>query len=177
MGKTFRPKTAKAVSVAKMPTEWDKGAMGPANRVGLVQEAATDFDVNTGKDAPNPNGVRRHRRVIWIDHYEQKGKLTRAQCAMGHILYAAYHGSPNRDPLAAMGDRVDGGGAGDAQVSAIDRKRELYRMKARIPQGAWPFVEHVVIMDRPIRAMAGCADGHAESRYMARLCNGLDAIG
>lgn len=157
------------------PTQWDAGAMGPANRRGLVAEPATDFDFETGKEVPNPNGVKRHRRQSWVVTYLRQGKLTQAQAAAALNLYAAYHGQPDRDPLAALGGKVDGRGDFDPQVSAIDRKREFFRMKKRIPPASWPYVEHVVIEDRPIMAMAGC-HGSSVARYMDRLRAGLDAI-
>lgn len=159
-----------------MPTEWDRGAMGQANRMGLVEEAATEFDPETGKESPNPNGVKRHRRETWVDRYARKGKLTRTQQAVALNLYAAWAGYPNRDPLAAIILKVDGRGDDDPLASTVDKRRLFYRMWRKVPMAARPFIEHVVLNDKAIRSMAGCRDGHTEARYMARLCEGLDAI-
>lgn len=158
------------------PTTWDAGATGPANRRGLAVEAATEFDAETGRETPNPNGVNRVRRVIWVDRYENKGGLTRAQCDAAHNLYMAYHGRPNRDPLAAMGDKVDGRGDFDPLISDIDRKREYFSMKARVPAGLWPFIEHVVLLDLSISSMPGGRSNDAAARYLERLRAGLDAL-
>ena len=43
-------------------TTWDKGADGPANRIGLVIEDRGDTDPTTGKKI-NPNGVKGARRA------------------------------------------------------------------------------------------------------------------
>lgn len=172
-----RRKPQKAVTVSAMPTTWDTGADGPANRDRLREEPATDFDPETGKETPNPNGIKRHRRETWVDRYARKGKLTKQQAAAAANLYAAWAGMPNRDPLAALSDKVDGKGDVDPLASTIDKRRAFYRMWRQIPAKARPFVRHVVLDDLSIRSMNGCADGHAEARYMARLCEGLDAIG
>jgi len=171
-GKKFK----KTVTLPSMPTSWDAGATGAANRDRLREEAATEFDPATGKETPNPNGVRRNRRETWVDRYARKGKLSKAQQAAAANLYAAWAGLPNRDPLAAMSDKVDGRGDVDLLASTIDKRRAFYRMWRQIPLGSRPYVQHVVLDDLSIRSMNGCANGVAESRYMERLQEGLDAI-
>ena len=64
-------KASEQVSVA-MPTTWDHGATGPANRVGLVTEPAVDADPVTGKIV-NPNGIKRARRVDMLEIWHSKG--------------------------------------------------------------------------------------------------------
>lgn len=174
---TSKPKAKrKQPSTPAAPTSWDEGAQGPANRLRLVHEAATDFDPQTGKDTPNPNGIKRFRREAWVDRYHRKGKLTQAQAAAASHLYAAYVGLPNRDPLAAISDRVDGRSDDDPLAQTIDKRKAFYQLWRKVPEKARPFVEHVVLNDLPIRSMNGCINGHSESRYMTRLCEGLDAI-
>ncbi len=166
----------KGVSLSTMPTSWDGGAMGQANRDRLREEPATEFDPQTGKETPNPNGIKRNRRETWVDRYARKGKLSKAQAAAAANLYAAWAGLPNRDPLAALSDKVDGRGDVDLLASTIDKRRAFYRMWRDVPDKAKPFVQHVVLDDLSIRSMNGCRDGHTELRYMARLQEGLDAI-
>lgn len=166
----------KGVTLSTMPTSWDAGAMGPANRDRLREEAATEFDPQTGKETPNPNGIKRNRRETWVDRYARKGKLSKAQAAAAANLYAAWAGLPNRDPLAALSDKVDGRGDVDPLASTIDKRRAFYRMWRMIPAGSRPHVQHVVLDDMAIRSMNGCVNGVAEARYMERLCEGLDAI-
>ncbi len=166
----------KGVTLSTMPTSWDGGATGPANRDRLREEPATEFDPHTGKETPNPNGIRRNRRETWVDRYARKGKLTKEQQAAAANLYAAWAGLPNRDPLAALSDKVDGKGDVDPLVSTIDKRRAFYRMWRMIPLGSRPYVRHVVLDDLSIRSMNGCANGIAEARYMERLQEGLNAI-
>jgi hypothetical protein len=157
------------------PTSWDGGATGKANALNLRAEPATDFDPETGKDMPNPNGIRRHRRETWVDRYKRKGKLTQAQAAAADSLYAAWAGHPAKDPLAAMSAKVDKGRS-DRMATMIDARRAFRLMWARVPAGAKPYLDHVVIQDLSIRSMNGCRNGQAEARYMQRLREGLDAI-
>jgi hypothetical protein len=169
-------KSKKPVTLSAMPTSWDGGATGVANRDRLREEPATEFDPSTGKETPNPNGVRRNSRETWIDKYARKGKLTKQQQAAASNLYAAWAGMPNKDPLAAFLAKVDGKGSDDPLASTIDKRRAFYIMWRQIPIGSRPFIRHVVIEDMSIRSMNGCRDGHTETRYMERLCAGLDAI-
>jgi hypothetical protein len=164
----------KPVSLA--PTAWDMGATGPANRERLHEEPATEIDPETGKDQPNPNGVRRVRRHAWAAIYATQGKLTAAQAAAAANLYAAWAGHPARDPLAAIGETVDRERYTDPQSATVDARRRFYAMWQIVPRASRPVLEHVVLEDRPIRSMAGC-HGSSEDRYMERLRVGLDAIG
>lgn len=157
------------------PTSWDKGACGKANLDRLRPEPATDLDPETGKEQPNPNGIKRNRRECWIDRYARKGKLTKAQQSAALRLYAAWAGHPARDPLAALSAKVDGRGCDDPMAIKVDQRREFYAMWAKVPRQARPYVEHVVLNDLSIRSMNGCT-GRGEPIYMKRLCDGLDAI-
>jgi hypothetical protein len=158
------------------PTGWDAGATGKANRYRLRAEPATDFDPETGRETPNPNGVKRHRRETWVARYLRQGKLTQAQASKAENLYNARAGNPAKDPLAAIVSKVDGKGSGDPQVTAIDRKREYFTMWAKVPAGCKPFLTHVVLNDLSIRSMPHGNSGDTAARYMKRLQEGLDAI-
>lgn len=67
----------KQVTTPAMPTSWDMGAMGPANRHNLITEEAAHIDPETGK-ATNPNGVKRMRRVDMLEIWHRKGEITTA---------------------------------------------------------------------------------------------------
>jgi hypothetical protein len=165
-----------ASRVTLPPTTWDMGATGPANRERLHEEPATEIDPETGKDQPNPNGVRRARRHSWPEIYAKQRKLTPAQAAAAANLYAAWAGHPARDPLAAIGETVDRERYTDPQSATVDARRRFYAMWQIVPRASRPVLEHVVLEDRPIRSMVGC-HGSSEGRYMERLREGLDAIG
>lgn len=169
------PRKPSAAPVTTAVAPWDQGAGGPANQKGLVIEERGDVDLATGKRI-NPNRVFGKRRMTIVERMQRQGRLTKAHVAAAQRLYAAHEGHPDRDPLARIGDRVDGGGCDDANVARIDRQREFFILKAMIPPQCWPVVEHVVIEDRPIRAMAGCTHAEAFAAQLARLATGLEAV-
>jgi len=158
---------------ATMPrTPWDAGGDGPANRHRLCEEPATDVDASTGKDTPNPNGVRRYRRLTWLEIYHRAGKLDAAHVARGLALRMAAEGLPDRDPLAAIA-AIRGGGGSDPLAAVVDSRRWFRRVMATIPQACRPIIERVAISDLPIPR----GNSAARARHMDRLRAGLDAIG
>lgn len=159
-----------AVSLAPAP-QWDIGAAGPANQIGLREEAATDIDPETGRETPNPNGVRRRRRDSWIERYFAANKLTQAQASAAIRLRMAAEGMRERDPLAAIGEARNRGD-GDALAAHVDSRAYYREQWAKVPRLSRPVIERVVIEDKPIW------DGNMaqRERHMQRLCDGLDAI-
>jgi hypothetical protein len=162
---------AKAVKLVPVPTGWDEGAKGLANQTGLRIEPATDFDPSTGKESPNPNGVKRRRRDGWLTRYQKAGKLTVQQEAAGIKLRMASEGMRERDPLAAL--RIDrAAGQSDPEAARVDGRAYFRSLWAGVPKACRPVIERVVLDDRPI------PDGNMaqRERYMQRLRDGLDAI-
>jgi hypothetical protein len=164
---------AKAKTKAKPyapPTSWDYGATGPANRVNLIEEPATEFDPRTGRVTPNPNNVRRVRRQPWVRIYGAQGLLTPAQVAAAEALRLASEGLRERDPLAAIViDRTRGG---DPQAARLDARRLFWAMWDHIPQASRPVVERVALDDCPIWH----GNPAQRDRHIQRLATGLDAI-
>ncbi len=150
---------------------WDMGATGPANRDRLREEPATDIDPETGKETPNPNGVRRVRRVSWVYAYAARGELDRHHVAAAEKLRMASEGMRERDPLAAIGEIK--AKSGDRAAAMVDARRWFHELWASIPTSSRPVVERVVIDDLPI--WSGCGSA-AWARHMSRLVAGLDAI-
>ena len=70
--KKHKRKVTLAEPTYQNPTSWDMGAMGAANRVGLVEEDRPSAHDETGKPI-NPNGIRGVRRVdmleVWVKRY------------------------------------------------------------------------------------------------------------
>ena len=164
-------KTSAAPSLP--PAPWDHGATGPANQIGLVTEERGEVDLTTGKRV-NPNGVFGKVRMPVFMRYMIQKRITAAHAAAAQRIYAAYAGHPTRDPLAAITDRVDGGGDSDPNVTLLDRRREFYSLKAMIPARCWPVVEHVVLDDRGIKEIAGADE--FEAALFGRLTEGLEAV-
>jgi hypothetical protein len=165
-----RSSPTKPATLAVAP--WDLGATGPANRAGMVEEERPHIDLATGRKI-NPNGIRGRRRRPWVETYFSQGKIDAGQYATAIRLHAAYHGHPERDPIAAIGEPRSTGGT-DPQVAALDRRREFYLMWARVPRSSRPVIEHCVLWDGPVRSMSGGANALVAN--MRRLCGGLDCV-
>lgn len=164
-----RPRAKRGVSLAS-PTQWDQGAMGPANRLRLRQENATDIDPETGKETPNPNGIKRQRRETWVSIYARKGMIERHHAAAAEKLRLASEGMRERDPLAAIGEVRNRGG--DPHAARIDARRWFREMWSIIPAASKPVIERVVLDDLPIWG----GNARQRDRHMRRLRDGLDAV-
>ena len=92
-----RNRKAKPSAVTLPVTGWDIGAAGPANQIGLREEAATDIDPETGRETPNQNGIRRRRRDSWVERYFAANKLTQAQASAAIRLSMAAEGMRERE--------------------------------------------------------------------------------
>lgn len=161
------------VTIREVP--WDMGATGPANQHRLEDQDRGVQNLETGH-VVNPNGVRGKVRLPWYMRYHRKGILSRDHATAAHRLYAAYAGHPTRDPLAAMQDRVDGGGDSDPNVTAVDKRRAFRALWAMVPLSSRPVIEHVILNDRPIRAMAGASNPERAAMHLGRLARGLEAL-
>jgi hypothetical protein len=170
-----RRKKASAAPPTMQATPWDQGATGPANLDGMVTQERGDMDLTTGKRI-NPNRVFGKVRMPIFMRYMRQGRITPEHAAAAQRIYAAYAGHPTRDPLAAITDRVDGGGTPDPNVALIDQRREFYQIKAMIPVRCWKVVEHVVVEDLPIRSMTGGSNPEIFAAHLARLVTGLEAV-
>ena len=169
------PRKPSAAPITMPETPWDQGATGPANRIGLVDQERGEVDLATGK-VINPNRVFGKVRMPIFMRYLRQGRITPEHAAAAQRLYAAYAGHPTRDPLAAITDRVDGGGNDDPNVTLLDRRREFHQLKAMVPAHCWPVVEHVVLNDLPIRGMVGAGVPEVEATLFGRLTMGLEAL-
>jgi hypothetical protein len=156
------------------PAPWDQGADGPANREGLIDQERGETDLATGK-VINPNKVFGKVRMPLFRRYAKQGRITADHAETAHRIYAAYAGHPNRDPLAAITDRVDGGGTEDPNVTLMDTRRAFYAIWGRIPPRYRPVVEHVVLNDMPIGAMSGGTKPEVAASLFGQLTAGLEA--
>lgn len=159
----------KTPTLPEQPTGWDMGAAGQANRHRLVAEGATDFDPDTGRETPNPNGVRRYRRQSWIREYGKK-HLDPHHVAAAEKLRMASEGMMERDPLARLGEVSARGG--DPQGARIDARRYFRQLWDTIPTDFRATVERVALDDLPIRH----GNTATRERQIQQLRRGLDAI-
>lgn len=167
-----KPKPNRKPVTLSRPTQWDRGADGPANQERMKTEPATDFDPETGKETPNPNGIKRRRREPMLILLHRTGKLTDAQATAGARLWMAAHGRQERDPLAALTGHAPIRGDGDGLAAAVDARREFHSMWLRVPPASRPVVEHVVLNDQAIWG----TNPAMRERHMWRLRAGLEAL-
>lgn len=132
-----------AVSLA-MPTSWDMGATGQANRIGLVIEDRGDVDPATGKRT-NPNGVKGMRRVDMLEIWHRKGEITTAGYNAAERLRNAME-KTLRGPGWADNDRVQSSPKPDHAVTIqIDRISAFHGIARHIAQEDQPIIYHCVI--------------------------------
>ena len=164
-----------SVTLPEMP--WDRGADGPANRIGLVEEDAVDLDPATGR-RQNPNNVKRVRRVFWANVYARQGRITDRQLLTALELFVAAAGASRQDPLAAYGLKVDDfTGKKEPEAGKYDSRRRFREMWARAPLYTRPALEWVVVYNRSAASMPGAKSGQSVERRMRYIRDGLDAIG
>lgn len=157
------------------PTQWDMGPSTSAARNLTVVEERGDIDPKTGK-RHNPNGVKGRRRVCWVELYGAKGSLSARQVKAGLALSAAFEQTQRSAP-AVKKVQVDTFPKPDAHVDIMVNRMDAYHRIARhVPQKFRPFIDHVVLKNRPIRSMAGCSGGRSQQRYLERLADGLEIL-
>lgn len=165
------------MTITVKPFPWDLGAKSDAQILNkVVEEVTTSIERADGTvRMVNPNQVIRTRREPWLATYERKGKLSAPQAAVAYEMLSASLGLVNQDPLAAL--RIDRSSqCFDAEADRVDARRKFRDMWALIPGFARPVIEHVIINDRSLRSMPGCACGASETRHLDRLQRGLDAL-
>lgn len=166
-------KPASSVTVA--PTPWDMGATGPANRDRLREEEAVEIDPTTGRKQPNPNGVRRVRRVCVIEEYAKGGLITSMQLAAGANLRAMSEGVREKDPLCALELGVTAKGSMLKEELHVDRRRQFWKVWAVIPPECRTVVEWAAINDLPLQELIG-ARMFDQLDAFAKLRVGLQAV-
>ena len=145
-----RARNRKPVTVAVMPTSWDMGATGPANRIGLVIEASGDPDPSTGTIA-NPNGIKRARRVDMLEVWHRKGLISTAGFNAAERLRDAFEAT-QRAPGWPDNERVQSSPKPDHAVTIqIDRLSAFQAISRNIAFGDGPIIRHCVL-DRCIPA-------------------------
>jgi hypothetical protein len=167
-------RTRKKPHTPTVPTSWDEGASGQANRLRLVEESAIEVDPRTGKRS-NPNGVRRVRRKSWVEVYHNQGNITLDQMEAARRLYEAFHGHKAGDAMAAL--VIDNSNNTYSRAIAdIDRRAFLHKIWGPVPTQLKPVVKHVVIDDEAIWGWDGTTNQRQVDRDMQRLMEGLNHV-
>src|SRR5574343_771695 len=137
-----------------MPTEWDRGADGQANRVGLVEEPAVDIDPKTGKPESNPNNVKRMRRVDMLELYHKRGIITARQWNAAEKLRSVFEATM-QSPGWSDNDRVQSSPKPDHAVAIqIARIPRFHAIAKLVPERDMPIIDACVLrMNSPTSAV------------------------
>ena len=142
-GTRVRAKT----QVTLAPNPWDMGADGPANRIGLIEEAATEIDPETGKEQPNPNNVKRARRVDMLEVWHRRGWITTAGFNAAEKLRDAFEAT-QRAPGWPDNDRVQSSPKPDHAVTIQIDRLSKYHVIARLILAADMQIIAACVLDR-----------------------------
>ena len=171
-----RRKAQKAVTIAQ-PTSWDMGATGQANRIGLLQEPATELDPTTGRAMPNPNGVKRMRRVDMLEIWHKKGVISTAGYNAAEKLRDAFEAT-QRAPGWPDNDRVQSSPKPDHAVTIqIDRLSRYHQISKHIHSEDQPIIS-ACVLDRasPMAVVIGGRKPYRGAGYQAGLEHLRDAL-
>jgi hypothetical protein len=177
MTNTKRKKGKKPVTVSAMPTEWDTGATGPANRIGLVQEPATEFDPVTGKPQPNPNNVKRMRRVDMLERYYRLGLISARAWNAAERLRDAFEATM-RSPGWPDNDRVQSSPKPDHAVAImVDRISRFHAINRLVPREDVPIIDACVFhMNAPGSAIIDGARPYRKNGHEKGVKHLRDAL-
>lgn len=166
---------AKRGKVTLAADPWDHGAMGQANRHGLVVEERGEVDPETGK-VTNPNRVTGVRRVDMLDLYLKRQVISPRAHAAGTILRNLWLRTQVGTCAPWLRERVDSSPNPDAAVAIqIDRLSALVRVRRLVP------CEDEAILDMVCGQGAGVGSlpeyrAHNHRKGLAHLSAALDAL-
>lgn len=162
-----KPKAAVTVP----PCPWDMGAMGQANRVGLVEEQATD--VTPDGETPNPNGVKRMRRIDMLEVWHRKGVLSARAFNAGESLRNAFCAT-QKAPGWPDNDKVQSSPKPDHAVTVqIGRLSTFAAIYGLVIQSDRAILDHCILSERiPASLVHDGRRPYAGPRYQ----DGLDHL-
>lgn len=166
-----KPKSAVTVP----PCPWDMGAMGQANRHGLEQEDAVD--VTPEGETPNPNKVKRMRRVDMLETWHRKGVISTRGYTVGERLRNAFEAT-QRAPGWPDNDRVQSSPKPDQAVAMqIDRVSMFAAVYGLVIASDRPIVDHCILSHKiPASMVYQGRRPYAGPRYQAGLEHLRDAL-
>lgn len=148
------PRKNSTAPVTLPVTTWDMGAMGAANRIGLVMEDAGDIDPDTGQIV-NPNSIKRMRRVDMLEHWhgnyikpKPNGQwITTPQYTAAEALRDAFERTQMGPGIDLSQERVDSSPKPDHAVTiAIDRISRFHKVNKLVPSTDRAIIDACVLM-------------------------------
>lgn len=167
-------RSAKPVSLAATPTEWDRGPRTMAQDVRKVIEPVMEWDEAKQKEVPNPNRVKRARRIDLVEHYFRQDRIDARQMAAGKALAAAWEAT-QRSPEAIKKVQVDSTpDHGAIAAMQVDRIARFHAVRRLIPDGDWPVLESVCCHNASVAQV-----GYKGARFylgLALMCDALNRL-
>ena len=136
--RTAKGRNAEPKAAVSLPASlWDHGAAGAANRHGLAVEKLPE---------PNPNGVKRARRVDMLEIWFRNGELSAAQFNTAVLLRNAFEATMQAPGTDYARPRVDSSPKPDHAVEImIDRVSKLHAAARHISATDAPIIWHCAI--------------------------------
>lgn len=165
--KQRRASLAGVLARSKAPINlWDHGAMGQANRHGIIIEDRGEQDPVSGK-ITNPNGVTGARRIDLLEFWHKRGNITTGGYNAACLLREAFEGTMRGKPALPDNDRVQSSPKPDHAVTIQIDRISRYEKLAR----------HVHPCDKAL--ISACVlDGHHPGRVYGplRVRQGFDDL-
>ena len=164
-------KVSKRPVTLAQPTEWDMGPRTWQQDRLKVVEPVMEWDDKAQKEVPNPNGVKRARRIDLVEYYGRKGRLDARQVDAAKRLATAWEAT-QRSPEAIKKVQVDvTPDPGAIAAMQVDRISKFHAVRRLIPEHDWPVLECVCI-----RNLSVAHAGYPEWRTTAGLAHLSDAL-
>ena len=153
MSKAKRKPGRKRRNEVSIPSPWDHGATGAANRIGLVIEERGEVDPKTGRII-NPNRVTGARRYDMLKIYAKRGWITDRGLTAGEAIRSAWLGTEKARGTDWTRERVDSSPKPDAAIAIqIDRMSALLRISKLVPPEDQAIIDCVCCHGAPIASL------------------------
>ena len=165
--------------ITGMNTPWDHGAMGAANRHGLIVEERGEVNPATGK-VTNPNNVTGVRRRDILEFWHTRGTITTGGYNAAVALRDAFEATMRGKPALPDNDRVQSSPKPDHAVTIqIDRIARFTRYMGLVCADDREIVSACVLDGHHPSSVYGalrCKEGLQHLREaLDRLSSALDA--
>jgi hypothetical protein len=170
LSKAIQNSRSSAVTLAR-PTEWDMGPRTASQDRLKVIEPVMEWDEKAQKEVPNPNGIKRARRIDLVEYYGRKGRLDQRQVAAARRLTVSWEAT-QRSPEAIKKVQVDvSPDHGAIAAMHVDRSSKFHAMRRMIPDDDWPILECVCIRNASVAHV-----GYVGRRYESGMRLMADAL-
>ncbi|MDK8874394.1 MULTISPECIES: hypothetical protein [Paracoccus] len=161
------------VPVTMPASNWDHGAEGQANRIGLVVEQRGEIDPKTGK-MQNPNGVTGVRRVDLLEFWHRRGTISTEGFNAAEALRNAFEATMRGKAALPDNDRVQSSPKPDHAVGIqIDRISRFQALMRHVHPGDREIVTACVLDGRHPSSVYGALRVREGFEHLRNALDGL----